>query len=580
MVPLTPKALVWCQDNGTDHVVIDDLLDRHFVIVDDADHLRWQQRWITSLGEILGAPEVCRTVAQLVKVPLDSATVWARLLRSAVIEVQPSSIGYIGPSGSEEAIPLHHGHLQYWPMLGDLPLAARFLPLIARDLSIPFEPTPKERARAVGNAEILHPRQPACTSRRFRATVRLKARLAPLRHLSIPRLRPGSRRDATLFTWKGGYGLAGIARSERSEGARVLFLERAGTGTAILSLGVLGYGPVGRPLPYGPLPALGDLPDAVGPLLRQVDRQAGLAGAGDVLRRRLEAVASIVLPTVERLAFGLGSQLKAVGVDRVVSTNPWSVEEFAVLLAAGRAGIERVLYQHGDHAFSYDGWLLTETSNFERMVASDPTVPPDLKDGGGRLGLPFPSISLGRHRAVPPLSEATDDGPICYVPATFTGDTVVVPAMYFEDAWYLRWQLRLLAAMQEQQDIQFVWKGLPTSNQSYDPIPEILKQSRVTNVTYETRPFLDVLPRIRRVVLDFPSTALYEAVHAGLPTVCVSFPRFAVLRPRACHLFDGVLHSCDDEDAALAVIRRFLESPAPDAVEATVQARQRFLGLR
>lgn len=577
VVPLSPQALARCQEIGAEYVVVDDLVDRRQIVADVDNHLRWQLRWIAAFGEIAGAPEACRTVAQLLKTPLDSAVVWARVLRSAVAAVQPSGISYFGPGGDEEANPLHHGHLQYWPKLGDLPLAARLLPLIARDLSLPLETTPTRRPLAVDQEAMLGPLQRVDASRGHHAASHVKARLAPLRHLSMPRMRPGRRRGGTVFTWQGGYGLGGIARAERAEGARVLFLQRGGTGTAILALGPLGYGPVGRPLPYGPVPSLSRLPGTVTALLHEVDDRTGISGTGDVLRRRLEAVRSVVLPSVERLAAGLRFQLEATDVDRVVSTNAWSLEEFALLLAAGRSGVERVLYQHGDHAFSYDGWLLTETPNFERMVASDPSVPPDLKEGGRRLRLPTPRTSIGLHRATAPSATRAGEGPICYVPATLTGDTAVLPPMYFEDAWYLRWQLRLLAAMLERPAARFVWKALPQSNQADDPIPALLSGSGATNVRYETRPFREVLPEMGRVVLDFPSTALYEAVQAGVPTVCVSFARFAQLRHRATEMFDGVLHGCDDESSALTLVRRFLDTPLPAAGDATVQSRQRLL---
>jgi len=546
---------------------LDDLVDRPDLIGDADDHLRWQLRWIITFGELSGEPEACRTAAQILKTPLDSVIVWARVLRAAVVGLQPTSLAYLGPSGAEEEDPFHHGHLQFWPKLGDLPLAARLLPLLARDLSIPLQVTAS--ARSSEGHDQPAPRTP---------TSRVRARVAPLRHLSVRRSWPMGHTRSTLFTWTGGYGLRAIARAERAEGARVLYLQRGGTETAILGLGPLGYEPICGAVPYGPRPTRHALPKGTAALLNEVDERAGIAGAGDSLRRRLETHGSFVLPLIERLATALGPHLASTSTERIVSTNAWSVEEFGALLAAQRSGIERVLYQHGDHAFSYDGWLLTETSNFDRMVASDPTVPPDLHEGGRRLDMKTPAMSFGRHRVSGSSRKRAADGTVCYVPAILTGDTAVRPSVYFEDSWYIRWQLRLLAEMGKRAGTRFVWKGLPTSGQADDPLPSIIHREGISNVRYESLPFLEILPQVSRVVLDFPSTAMYEAVWAGVPTTCVSFPRFAGLRKRALELFSGVLHQCEDEEAALTVIRCFLDSPERHVVEAVGEARQRLLG--
>lgn len=567
VVPLTPLALDGCRQAGIEHLLLDDLVDRPALIGATDGYLRWQLDWMTTFGEVAGAPDACRTAAQLLKTPIDSAVVWARVLRAAVVAFQPTSVSYLGPFGPEEENPFHHGHLQFWPILGDLPLAARFLPLVARTLSLPFEVQATAHPGPV-------PGEPPHRS----PTASFKARAAPLRHLSLRRLERQGQPRATLFTWTGGYGLRSIARAERAAGTRVLFLRRGGPATAVLRLGPLGYGPVGAPLPHGRTPPRSSLPSDAEALLREIDEQAGLEGAAEALRRRLETQASSVLPLIERLATGLEPQLESSETDRVVSTNAWSVEEFAALLAARRLGIERVLYQHGDHAFSYDGWVLTETHNFDRMIATDPTVPPDLADGGRRLHVPTPTVSLGRHRVPPARTSQPDNAPVCYVPIALSGDTSVLPRAYMEDAWYLRWQLRLLAEMSNRTGTQFLWKALPGSDQAEDPIPSILRREGTVNVRYETRPFLEVLPDVSRVVLDFPSTALYEAVWAGVPTVCVSFPRFAVLRARALALFGGIVHPCEDEDAALASVRRFLDTSEQDAITAVRSAGQRLAG--
>jgi hypothetical protein len=227
--------------------------------------------------------------------------------------------------------------------------------------------------------------------------------------------------------------------------------------------------------------------------------------------------------------------------------------------------MRRTLVQHGDHLFPYDFWLVTETQNFDRLLYSDPTVAGDLSKGAAELGLPAPAFEFDaprarelrrrRHRR---HAGATDT--VVYVPAPLTGDTVG-PDGTFDDAWYHRWHLRLLDAMAAWSDVRFIWKGLPDSDLALDPVPTIIAERALSNVEYRSASFLRVLPDAGRALIDFPSTALYETVHAGRPVLALAFRRFARLRPSAATLFAPVLRVCEDEDEALTHVDEFLRTP-------------------
>jgi hypothetical protein len=111
-------------------------------------------------------------------------------------------------------------------------------------------------------------------------------------------------------------------------------------------------------------------------------------------------------------------------------------------------------------------------------------------------------------------------------------------------------------------DVQFIWKGLPSADQTYDPMPSMIAERNAPNVQYRADAFVRVLPDAARVITDFPSTALYETVHAGKPVLAIVFPRFARLRRSAAELFAPVLRVCEDEGDALRSVREFLETPA------------------
>ena len=142
-----------------------------------------------------------------------------------------------------------------------------------------------------------------------------------------------------------------------------------------------------------------------------------------------------------------------------------------------------------------------------------------------------------------------------------TGDEKRVGGVYFDDTWYHRWHLRLLDLTTSRPDRRFVWKALPSIDLLPDPAADIVAARRIRNVTYEGRPFVDVVSDIDRVFTDYPGTALYEAVHLGKPVLALSFDRFFALRDGASARFQQVLRVCQTEDDALGHLRGFFDDP-------------------
>ena len=114
--------------------------------------------------------------------------------------------------------------------------------------------------------------------------------------------------------------------------------------------------------------------------------------------------------------------------------------------------------------------------------------------------------------------------------------------------------------MASRPDCRFIWKGLPSSDQLADPIPGLIADRGYANVSFELRPLLDVIAGMDRIFTDYPSTALFEAVHVRKPILALLFPRFCVVRPTAAARFETVLRPCDTETEALAQISRFLDA--------------------
>ena len=553
VLAVTAAAVDTLAGLGVSFAVVDDVVDRVDVLGTDAEYVRWQLDWFRRLDDALEADGAAVASAQKLKPVIDSVIIGARLAAAAIDRLGPDGVELVVPSGAAPLDPLHNGHLQFWPRLGDLPLWSSVIPLVAAAREIPLV--------------IRHVDPPASAAvpapvfrDRMRAT--LAARTGLLRHFDLAHWQPRPAAGSTLMLWNGGYGARHFVAAERASGRRVIALERGAPTTRVFEPVPWGRRNLGRPVDVAPLDQ-GSTPVGAGirSLLDDIDDRAGVAGVSDLLRSRVEAFAHRIVPVVASAAASLSPDLERIGIDAVVAANPSSIEEFAALLAAGRLGIDRTLAQHGDHLFSYDGWFVSEFANFDRFLASDATLVEDIPDAARRLGAPAPSVQLSEHRGATRPSAVgarRQDGPVCYVPGVLMGDTAVRPSIYFDDSWYHRWHLGLLDWMSAQPGVRFIWKGLPSGDHVDDPIVHAI--DAVPNVDYVTQPLPWLLGQVSRVVTDFPSTPVYEALRAGLPTLVLWFPRFAELRPTARAEFGETVRESADEAAALDHLSTWLVS--------------------
>jgi hypothetical protein len=557
VIALTPVAFEECRRLGFVPTVVNDHAVRPDFCRDPSPYQRWQLEWLARLDGATQLDGVAGSCAELIVPSLDSLVIAAHTLASAVDALAPAAIRYVGRDGPAES-GYHNGNLAFWPRLGDVPLAARVLPLIAAARGLPFDVRPIDTniPAAWTNAPL-----PSRVRRR------LARALGPRRRGRWGGMHRRVQRPTTLMLWYAGYGADQFARDEHRAGRDTVFITRGRPSFRVVDPELP---PRHRPSPPIDLtvPGVSKLMPQLVKVLDEIDEWAGVPGAGRILESRLAIYLHGICLAVACAAKQVGSEFSRFGVESVVAANPSSLEEFACLVAAGAAGIPRTLVQHGDHLFSYSSWLVTQTRDFESFAASDPTVALDFAADASKLGVDAPrvtnyaprmqSIKSKASRRVPRPSPGV--GAICYVPCFFLGDARRVAGGFFDDAWYHRWHLRVLDLMASRTDLRFMWKGLPSADLSPDPIPEIIAERQLPNVTYESRAFMEVIGEVGRVFTDYPSTALYETVHIGKPVLALVFERFATLREGAAKRFDQVLRICDSEEDALGYLRVFLDA--------------------
>ncbi len=560
VVALTPMGLDACAAAGLRPTVLDDHFDRSAILTGESDHVRWELDWLDRLADVGG--DAARTAALYIVTPLDALILAAWLLYGLVDAIGPARVVYVGPTRgtAPDPVPFHAGHLQFCPRFGDAPLASRLLPLLARQLGLAYDEVPTSWPswpNESGNA--------AFGGRHGRW---LASRLASTRNTWSGRAHGmvGSRHPntcATLACWATGYGARGVIAEERRQGRRLLILARGGPSTRLLAPSLIGPRSASPAIPVATVVDDAALPPAWRVLLDEVEQRAGIDGAGLLLESRLRYYLSAIAPAVGRAADALRPELKRHNVTSVVAANPSSIEEYATLLAARQAGVQASLYQHGDHLMTYEPWFSTELQNFDRLHASDVSLLNDIPETARRLAAPCPAVVVSSPR-VEQLRQRRRPAPAgaftCYLPMFLLADGATVGSGAIDDAWYHRWHLTLLAVMAAHGDTQFIWKGLPTGDYAPDPLTERLRGGELANVRYDTRPFQAVLAESGRIICDFPSTGLYEAIHQRRPVLALVFPRFVTVRPRGAALLHPALRTCHDTSDAVAEVERFLEA--------------------
>ncbi len=553
-ITLTASAAAAQVRSGEHALSVDDFVDRRTVLLSrQRDYLAWQLDWLKRLANSSGvSSEPCHAAFGYLKNPMDSVVACSVLLRGAVQRAKPAEVVYVGPAVGDEPDPWHGSHMQFWPQLGDRPLADRLLPLVCSHLAVPFR---QEYWRASGDPVV-----------RTWSPLNLRAAIRHTLSLTYNFSGAGSwrrRGSASVILWAAGYGVRSVARAEHARHHRVIVLDRRQPFpalTQVLPIGRRRLSPgVDKRIPE----AEQRLSEEHVSLLDELDQWTKVPFAGRILESRLATYVDRVCPVVERIAGELEPALRQADVVKVIATNPYGIEEYGCLVAASRiAGIERLLVQHGDHAYPYDFWLATETQNFDRMACSDPTVPADMSDAGATLGCPVPILDLWAPRldGLVRRQHRKAQGrqrPICYLPTMATGDATLLVGCGFDDTWYFRWQLALLQTMGEHPNIPFVWKAVPPSSlATSDPLVALI--AAVPNVRYEIAPFTTLAHDVAALITDFSSTGLYEALAIGLPVLAISFTRFEDIRPRARQALGTVLQSCDDIPEGQGAVRRFL----------------------
>ena len=309
-------------------------------------------------------------------------------------------------------------------------------------------------------------------------------------------------------------------------------------------------------------------------ILGWINNKCGV-DVSEIILPRLQYFISSLCPEILSYFYEFVKFYNKNDIDFVITPHETSPDEVAAIAAARHSKkTKSICFMHGSDVYALDMRDLTEIDHHDIYFALyDEIMAYFIKRkgiyGGQRteifqgFGLykfsEYIKIKEKRERGIVAKSNKKNCPKILYLPTFSMWDKQRFDDARYSDAWYYKFQKALIEHFAKRPEFKFVWKGLPTSDASYNPIPNFIKDNQFENIEVATDYFGNHLVSADRVIADTPSTGFYEAVIAGVPAMSL-YHKDLKMRKSAIEFFGHLIQPFSDIPEALEKIDRFLES--------------------
>ncbi len=244
------------------------------------------------------------------------------------------------------------------------------------------------------------------------------------------------------------------------------------------------------------------------------------------------------------------------------------LSEYAALAAAcSHQHVKTVCLFHGDSICLGKTWCIIELQNFNIHISSNIEAKEYFKHLGSEINSPAKLYS-SPHRLLHIRKIGYLRGKrrsnirknrIIYLTTFMFWDTRKMDGIDYPDTWYYEFQKSLIEYFSTKREYTFVWKGLPTTDKIYNPIPNFIMDNNFSNIEVASNPFTEHLLSADRVICDYPSTGFYESIVVGVPTMSL-YHKATIVRKSAVDYFGNLLKLYSDIPEAVKHIDEFLNS--------------------
>jgi hypothetical protein len=160
----------------------------------------------------------------------------------------------------------------------------------------------------------------------------------------------------------------------------------------------------------------------------------------------------------------------------------------------------------------------------------------------------------------PPGRVPLDKPILVYVSAEPECDYRYVNKPSYNEAWYQRFQQDLVRALADFPSYSIVVKFYPYADLKSHPTSRFIATLGASNIYVSKAPYVLWVPWAARVVMDKPSTTLFQTALAGVPFHLLAHKSLA-MRPSALAPFAGSMTEFETTPEAVNAVTRFLSGP-------------------
>jgi len=146
---------------------------------------------------------------------------------------------------------------------------------------------------------------------------------------------------------------------------------------------------------------------------------------------------------------------------------------------------------------------------------------------------------------------------VVYVEKKFPDKLKCFNNMLYPLAWYYEFQRRLIDFFAKESRVEFVYKHASSQGWAGSSVLKHIKNISCKNISIYDKHLLKSLKFADRVIVDYPSSALFEAAVAGKPVLCVCANYFRIIK-QAKEVFGKSIQQFSSIDEAILLIREFL----------------------
>jgi hypothetical protein len=245
-------------------------------------------------------------------------------------------------------------------------------------------------------------------------------------------------------------------------------------------------------------------------------------------------------------------------------------DSISTIIAADKSDdVRKIGLQHGNSALDMKEWHITELAGFNEYLTME-SVSREYFENASRQDYANNECRVEeashylenikrRH-----TSEQTGKRPVIYVLAKSSRYVRRFNNLVYPITWYYEMTRRVIDVFRSRPHMDFIVKYVPSQTWVRDSLGEYIA-CNAPNVSLEEKPFREYLSAAGRIILDFPGTAFFEAITAGLPVFCFYKDWYNVSTPAKEH-FDKHLFKYTELHEAFDGIRLFLDSDGTEYI--------------